>query len=230
MSILVLYPKLSKESALELARYIGADALNPFESTIRNYNNYNHVFNYGCNRNLVTHRSIINKPSAVAKCIDKVATFNSMLTVGAPYPAFVTSKSEIPRTWKQIVVRKNRFGAQAKDLLFVERGDPIPDADLYTKYFKHKFEFRIVVFRGTVIGRYLKEESNGIWNLNSMDKEGFEEIDRHCVATARNLGIDYVGFDVLSNSQTDFILLEANSAPIITADTLTTVRDYYRSL
>jgi hypothetical protein len=40
MSILVLYPKLSKQSALELARFIGADALNPFESTIRNYNNY----------------------------------------------------------------------------------------------------------------------------------------------------------------------------------------------
>lgn len=230
MSILVLYPKLAKQSALELAHYIGADALNPFESTIRNYNHYDHVFNYGCNRNITEHRSIINKPHAVAKCIDKVKTFLYMRDVQAPAPEWVTQKTSIPRTWKQIVVRKGRFGAQAKDLLFVERGDPIPDADLYTKYFKHKFEFRIVVFRGAVIGRYLKEEENGVWSLNSMDKEGFEEIDRHCIATAQHIGIDYVGFDVLSNSQTDFVILEANSAPIITAESLTTVRDYYRSL
>lgn len=232
MSILVLYPKIAKQSAKELANYINADALNPFESTIRNYNNYDHVFNYGCNRNIVPHRSIINKPSAVAKCIDKVQTFLAMQAVGAPHPAFTTNKSEVPNTWKSIVIRKNRFGAQAKDLIYKDRGETLPDGDLYTEWYKHKFEFRVVVFRGQVIGRYLKEEETGTgrWCLNSMDPLGFEQIEAHCVNSARALGIDYCGFDVLAKDQTHFTILEANSAPIITADALTSIKSYYESL
>ena len=47
-----------------------------------------------------------------------------------------------------------------------------------------------------------------------------EPIKEACLRAATALKIDYVGFDVLVNKQNEFVILEANSAPIATMEVL----------
>jgi glutathione synthase/RimK-type ligase-like ATP-grasp enzyme len=229
-NILVLYPNCCSDSAEELASFIGADRLNPFEAGRRDLSNYEHVFNYGCNRNIVTHGTIINTPKAVATCIDKVATLQVMKMSGVPHIAFCTAKREIPNTWKTIVVRPDACGHGGTSLAYANDVREAGEAQLYTEYYKHKFEFRIVVFKGRVIARLLKEEKNGRWNLNSMDKYGFDSIDKAAIKASKALGIDYAGFDVLSNGETKFKFIEANSGPIICGEALLAIKEHYNNV
>lgn len=229
MTGIVLYAKCAKESAQKLARALSADCVCAFDAPTRNFTNYDFVFNYGANRLIVPHRKHINKAKAVSNCIDKLKTFKLLKDANVPIPSFVEKKEEVPKSWKDIVCRKNRCGNQADSLQYIRKGQFLPEAQLYTKYFEHKFEFRIVVFRGEVVGRYLKEQERNMWLLNSMDREGFEKIDEACIRGSDALGIDYVGFDVLSNSQDDFIVLEANSAPIITDESVSAIKTYLES-
>lgn len=225
MKIVVLHPSLCKKSASELAKELGGVAINPFEFNTRDYTQYDLVFNYGCNRK-IDAKKIINKTGAVARCIDKVATFYRLAKMGVPVVSFTEHLKEVPAHWKTIVCRKHADGAGGKGITYVEQGQPLPPASLYTEYYKHKFEFRIVVFQNKVIGRYLKRENKqGEWVLDHMQATGFDTMDGHCELAAKLLDIDYVGFDVIAKSQTDYRILEANSGPILSPEISDIIKD-----
>jgi len=225
MKIAVLHPNLCKKSATELAKELGGVAINPFELETRDYTGYDLVFNYGCNRQITT-KKIINKTSSVARCIDKLATFYRLVKMGVPVVSFTEFVTEVPTHWKIIVCRKSVDGAGGKGITYVEQGQPLPALSLYTEYYDHKFEFRIVVFKGKVAGRYLKRENKkGEWVLDHMQPKGFEEMDGHCELAAKLLDIDFVGFDVLAKSQKDYRILEANSGPILSPEIIDIIKD-----
>ena len=227
MKIAVLHPNLCKKSATELAKELGGVAINPFQFDTRDYTQYDLVFNYGCNRQIKA-KKIINKTSSVARCVDKIATFYRLSKMGVPVVPFTELGKEVPAHWKTVVCRKNADGAGGKGLTYVEQaaGQPIPASSLYTEYYDHKFEFRIVVFKNKVAGRYLKRENKkGEWVLDHMQPKGFEEMDGHCELASKLLDIDYVGFDVLAKSQKDYRILEANSGPILSPEIIDIIKD-----
>lgn len=220
MKILVISPNVSWESASELAKALKADHINPYKEDRRNFLNYDLVFNYGCNRNMKCN-GIINTAKAVANCVDKIKTYTLLKANNIPTVNVALKKEDIDDKWKVIVARESATGAGGEGLkYFYDKKEIDKDYAFFTEYYKHKFEFRIVVFKGVVVGRYLKDEEDGAWFLREMDKEGFEEIDKSCIQAAEALGIDYVGFDVLSTSQKNFRILEANSGPIITEEVI----------
>lgn len=225
MKICIIHPEIGKESAIELAKLLNADVSNPYQTERRDYKEYDLLFNYGCNRKIKCNR-VINRSKSVAVCIDKIRTFDVLKEHNVPHPEYTTDKKQIPKHWDQIAVRPDRKGNQAKNIDYIFAGDPLPDAELYTQVYYGKFEFRIVVFMGNVVGRYLKEEKKGEWLLNPVSKIGFEKIDKACIKAAEALNIDYVGFDVLSRGKTRFIILEANTSPILTDEAAAAIKQY----
>jgi len=86
-----------------------------------------------------------------------------------------------------------------------------------------------------VVGRYYKAETpddKGVleWSFNVQPKRGFEKMDEACLKAAKALGIDYVGFDVVAMNKNDFVILEANSGPILTGEAEEAIINYYLNL
>lgn len=212
MRICVIAPQIAQESASDLAKALGADLSNPFREDRRDYRKYDLVFNYGCNRDIYA-KKVINPSKAVATCKNKVETFKALQKAQVPTVQYATRKEDVQ--WAYSVCRESLDGARGEGMDFGHI-DALPDAALYTSYFEHKYEYRIVVFMGKVVGRYRKVVRKGMWELRLYSPEGFEELDAGCIKAAKALGIDYVGFDVLENKDGDCIILEANSAPILT--------------
>ena len=167
---------------------------------------------------------LINRPGAVRNCIDKVETFKILKKAGVKIPQFATNKKDIGKDWDTVVVRSDIYAAknQGLDYWYRWRKKRIPDAPLYTKFFEHKKEFRVCVLRHedkNYVEAYQKvSNGNGEWELIHVNHKTHDYMKDQCILAAEALKIDYVGFDVLYNSYADFVILEANSAPILTEE------------
>lgn len=197
-----------------------------------------HTFAYGCseaNKGWIPPFHI-NSPVATRRCVDKLETFRLLSLAAVPIPNFRKESKYIPKSWERIVVRSKVDGRKAEDLEYFFQGDKLPDAPLYTEYFEHKYEYRIVVFMGKVVGRYYKAETGTMpdgqleWSFNVQPKRGFEKMDEACLKAAKALGIDFVGFDVVAMNKNDFVILEANSGPILTGEAEEAIINYYLNL
>lgn len=200
---------------------------------------FNYEFAYGCSEAMKHTQHLINRPEAVKRCVSKVETFKAISNHdGAiPIPDWHVNKEAVyKKNWERIVVRSKVDGRKAEDLEFFHQGDVLPDAPLYTEYSEHKYEYRIVVFMGKVVGRYYKKEQGFTpdgqveWNFMVQPKRGFKAIDDACVMAAKVLGIDYVGFDVVAKDKKHFVVLEANSGPILTWEAENAILEYYLNL
>jgi hypothetical protein len=189
---------------------------------------YDVLFSYGC-ATRTTHKKRFNQASAVDTCISKPWSFEAFKRAQVDTVDYVKAKP-IPAAWPWVVVRDNQNGRKAEGLSYHENGPDVPDGGLYTEYFEHRYEYRIMVWRYEVVGRYYKDEHDGDWYFNLQPKRGFEEMDRQCIRAAAALGIDYVGFDVVAASKDDFRILEANSGPRITDEAENAIVEYFINL
>lgn len=191
---------------------------------------YTHVFGYGCS---VASRNgeRLNKAEAVKRCVDKTKTFDAMAHAGCDTVEYVTNVFQVPKRWEWVVIRNEIAGRKAEGLSYAENiPGKIPNGELFSEYFEHKYEYRIMVFRGSVVGRYFKAEDKGDWYFNNQPAKGFEKMDDHCIRAAAALGIDYVGFDVVAKNKNTFKILEANSGPRITDEAEYAIIEYYINL
>jgi glutathione synthase/RimK-type ligase-like ATP-grasp enzyme len=191
---------------------------------------YDHVFSYGASHKC-NHPNRINSADAVARCVNKPATFDALKAAGCNTVEYCTEKNRVPKHWETVVIRDKIDGRKAEGLNYhVQADGPIPNGCLFSEYFEHKYEYRIMVFKGEVVGRYFKAETDGDWYFKLQPKQGFEVMDDHCLRAAKALGIDYVGFDVVANNKKDFKILEANSGPRITDEAEDAIVEYYINL
>lgn len=210
---------------------ITAEVFRPFKDGRENFSDFDYVFSLGCSANTV-HKNRINRVSPVLTCVDKTRSFEAFNKANVSTVAYCTRKADVPKTWDTVVIRDKIDGRKAEGLKFANQcdGEPIPDGLLFTEHFDHKMEFRIVVFMGQVVGRYLKRTVDGEWIFDLLEKRGFEKMDDHCIRAATALGIDYVGFDVVANNKKDFAILEANSGAIMTDEAETAIIEYFINL
>jgi len=228
MYLLLIYPEVAKESALKLADALDIEALNPFNTDERDFTEYTGVINYGCNRK-ITYQNIFNTAKAVSLCADKVSTFITLNKANIPTVGWITEKGDIPKEWKTIVVRNQINAAKNEGMQYVEQGEPVPFAPLYTEYFPHTEEYRVCVFNKQFSVAYEKiEEEEGTWSLIKRDFKYLSSIKMACIEAAKALDIDFVGFDVLANQKGEFRVLEANSAPILTDEMLSLFLKYFK--
>lgn len=228
MKIIVIGPKACSESAKELAQALGSKYENPFDTGRYSFNSYDVVFNYGCGYEF-RGKKVINLGNSVRTCVNKISTLKVLQKAKVPCLNFVVHKRDIPKGWEWITVRNGAEGRNGDGIDFVKQGDTVPDADFYTEYFWHKYEYRVVVFKGIVVARYYKKlTENHEWRFMIARPKGFEAMDEECVKSARALNIDYVGFDVLANTKKDFRICEANSGPMLTEEVKQYIKNYFR--
>lgn len=219
MKILIAHPKATCLSARKVAKALGAETYDLTKGKRTEFPEYDLVWNYGSSK-VIHGAHIINRPIAVQRCVDKVQTFEILRRYGLPVPDFTVFKHNVPDIWESIVIRDKRDGRKAEGLHYAERGDPLPDGELYSEYIPHIAEYRIVVGFGRILGRYRKDRVDDDWFFTLMDKEGFGQVDKDCRKAADALGIDYVGFDVLERFDGSCVILEANSGAIIRDEAL----------
>lgn len=219
MKILIAHPKATCLSARKVAKALGADLYNVTDGPRKEFPEYDLVWNYGSTKE-IRGNHVINRYIAVQRCVDKVQTFEILRRYGLPIPDFTIFKHNVPDIWDSVVVREKRDGRKAEGITYVERGDKLPDGELYSEYIPHIAEYRIVVGFGRILGRYRKDRVDDDWYFTLMDKQGFYQVDKDCMKAANVLGIDYVGFDVLEKADGSCVILEANSGAIIRDEAL----------
>jgi len=225
MSILVLHANISAKSPKRLPEAIGGVAANTYEDDDKNIlRGKTLIFNYGVSSEITTNLPIINKFKSVLSCVDKRKTFEILSKAGCQIPKFSTDKDKVPKSWGNVVCREDASGArnQGMEIVDLEDGGVLHDAQLYTQYFYYEQEYRIIVFKGKVVARYEKKFKKSLDCLEFvlMDKKGFKEIDADCIKAANAIDIDYAGFDVLYSEEEGHKILEANTGCILTDDVL----------
>lgn len=212
----VLHPHNIKDSGKLLAKLLKWEAIE-VSDTLPDLTGHK-VINYGSSKINGTPEFLINNPDAVKSCINKITTLFTLAKFGIPTVEFTQHKEQIPNYWNTIVCRAQIKADNAKGLSFIKKGEPLPDAKLFTKYYDHQHEFRVICLKDKVTNIYTKTNKNGTLEFNSMDFHGFDNIIKQCRKAAEVLKIDFVGFDVLANSQNNFRILEANSGPVFIED------------
>lgn len=191
------------------------------------------LFAYGWSgsKGPIDKRNRINSRQATLLCIDKVSTLCALNEKGIPVPGWCENKHDVPKAWDHVVVRETRTGRKAEGFSIVAQcdGEVLPDGELYTEYFYHKYEYRIVVFKDNVFVYYKKringgEEHEFIWK----DERQYPDMVRDARKAAKALNIDYVGFDVVAQNKRSYRFLEANSGPILTDEVRDCIVAYYK--
>lgn len=232
MTLYVVYPKACAESATMLAKALKAKK----QLCVGNYMFLNKecvIFNYGVGGyNDFFNKVVVNKGDAVNRCVTKSDTFWYLKKAGVPIPDYSCNYKHLPRDWKGYVCRKTESGKGNEGYEHHWDHKDVPTGyELYTEYFEHEHEWRIVVFKGVVVARYLKvRDADDKWQFQLYTKQGFKDIDRSCLQAAEALQIDFVGFDVLENKKGVYVVLEANSGPIMTEEVLEYIKKYFKNL
>lgn len=228
MDIIVISPKASEDSAKRLAKELNAEYDNPYQSGRNDYTAYDVIINYGYSQLFKMNRHVIlvNSPASVQNCIDKRTTLHILAVNGVPVPEFA---AKVKDEWGVVFCHTKPDGRKNEGIVhwYRDNHEPIPPAYLYTNYYAHRGEYRVVVLDGVVVGRYRKVlDDEGMWSFELRDKRGFDFMDAACLKAARVLGAKYVGFDVLAKRKDDFVILEANSGPILTDESVEAFKDY----
>lgn len=168
---------------------------------------------------------------SIAKCVNKLTTFQILEKAGIQIPKYVFMKRHIPKTWDEIVCRKTLVGRKNEGIEFHRHIHDVPEGcELYVQGVPTNYEWRIVVFKGEVVGRYHKHLQDNTWTLNKRGPAGFEQMDKDAIKAAKALGADYVGFDIVGKNKKNYWFLEANSAATLNEEVAEKIVEYINSL
>lgn len=186
---------------------------------------------------------VVNTFSAVRAAIDKLETFRALSEHNVPTLEWSEDREDAVR-WRErgsrVIVRNRLKASQGRGIQVIEtRGDDdIPNAPLYTRYFRAEAEYRIHVMGGRVFDRQRKrrrtteeitgeqrngedeatETSNEIRNHDGgwvYCREGVEPIaalDEACTAAVKAVGLDFAGVDARYSRTGRCAVIEVNSA------------------
>ena len=243
----VIYPyKMSSASAKMLAKELDTVSVSPDGKFKNNY--HRPIVNWGNSHHPEwledSYSKVLNWPLRVYTACNKILAFNSFSLAEVSHPEWTTNK-EIAETWQAagetILVRKLLTGHGGSGIVICEEGDKLPDAPLYTIYFKKKHEYRVHVFDGKVIDFQEKKQekgngyvdgkirnhSNG-WVFCRNDVVLPEIVQSESIKAVASLGLTFgavdVGFNVHYNRSCVF---EVNTAPGLTD---TTAKKYAESI
>lgn len=226
MTFIVVHPQVCAESAQRLAKALGATSWNPrkeyFPHKVVGHKGIKY-FNYGFGDVIPFEKDcvrIINPSAAICVSTDKIKSYAAFKKAGVPTCNYVTDEEDVPEDWNLVVSRETTTGRNCEGVMICPRDDLVPTCPLYTEYFEHDEEHRIVVFQGKVLARYMKTNlKDGEYDLQYMLPQGYEELDKTAIAAAKAVGLDYAGVDLLYNSDNQLhICLEINSGPLLTEE------------
>lgn len=201
-----------------------------------------------------------NTPEAVTGCSDKISTFHRLSAAGVSHVEAAYARGgmaddgqfdelilDTVSQWLEqdgkIVVRHTVTGHSGAGIQIVRRGEDIPEAPLYTRYYKKQAEYRVHMFYGQPILIQQKRKQNGgvedslirtrgngwIFTVNNLscDERGYRDelLQLAAAAGAGAVGANHCAVDILvkHNRDTDtgqqgMAIVEINSAPALEAN------------
>ena len=234
------------KSARELSRALGAKRIKREGSVFRGRATKT-VINWGCSSlpAEVMKCKVINKPECVSVAANKLQSFQVLLEAGVNIPEFTRDSVDVlqdvlgkdPESvlW---LARKELSGHSGSGIELI-KGDAqdVPDAPLYTKYVKKKFEYRVHVFGGDVVdvqrkarsrevsdedvNWYIRNHGNGFIFARNEDHTPNDDVLKQAVDAVQAMGLDFGAVDVIFNeSSQKAYVLEVNTAPGLSGTTL----------
>lgn len=184
------------------------------------------------------NNSWINHPAAVARASNKLLAFQTFTERGIACPEWTTSP-EICREWRDVVVCRTLLNSHSgRGIVLVSPENPtLPSAPLYVRYKKKRKEFRVHVFKGTVIDitekrrmrherrpdafdGYIRNYSNG-WIFARDNVVLPSDTGPLAIAAVASLGLDFGACDIIWNEhENKSYVLEVNTAPGLEGTTL----------
>jgi len=237
------------QGARRLAAALGA-GLATVDST-RRCTGPRYVINWGVSQTprafVQRNLTLSNTLEGVATCQDKIATLDTLT-----YPDTGERVSSIEwdtlketaTNWLEedgkIVVRHTTTGHSGAGIQIVRRGEAIPNAPLYTRYFRKQAEYRLHVFYGNVIliqqkrrmnnerrppegHNLIRTHANGwVFALNDLgcDARNYRgAISQLAIDACNAVGCNHAAVDVLVSHENNnnAVVCEINSAPGIQA-------------
>lgn len=183
---------------------------------------------------------MVNPPDAVARATNKLTTFYRFKEAGVSHPLWWTDPAAVDR--KGIVLARTKLSGSGGDGIVVCReGDTLPPAKLYTKYIRKNAEYRLHVFRGSVIliqqkrrntdteqtkdQQLIRNHANGwVFAVNDVvfsTEAQRKECEQLAVSAVSALGLDFGAVDLITSlKEGKPYVLEVNTAPGIESPTV----------
>lgn len=216
------------------------------------------LVNWGSSQYIETVKEcgkVLNWPHRVKIATNKLSFFGYLFGPESNNPyndVFVktpdwTDKIEEAKKWQHeghvIVARQKLTGHSGDGIIIVEKGEPIPDAPLYTKYIFKDKEFRVHVVGGKVIDtqRKIRDPDREVvtWKVRS-HQNGFiyarngivasEQRDSLAIAACQAIGLDFGAVDIIQDKAGVFYVLEINTAPGLEGQTVERYAEAFRSI
>lgn len=242
-----LFPyKMGSKSGKALANALGIKRIRPYYEAKRR----DIIINWGNSRpseSVPYAEKDLNKHSAIAIACNKLDTFNKLYEHEYPYlPQYCLSRYQAStmlyvatnggeRSGKEsIYCRTDLTGHSGRGIVIAKTTLDLVEAPLYTLGTRHKYEYRVHVFRETVIDvQQKKRRSNwtggdtGIRNHSNgyiyarADIDYPQEIKQAAIQAVKLLGLDFGAVDIGYRERDNKIFLfEVNTAPGLTGTTL----------
>lgn len=209
------------------------------------------VINWGSQSSIIKAKTLLNKPSCVKVCSDKVKFFSAVKDK-VRIPAYTESLEEALEFIKkgETVLGRKRRGYGGTDIVFYEDDpDVFAMSDFFSVYKKKKDEYRVHVIGDKIILvqkkslRLTDDEGNPV-NKDDIDfrirnhANGFifkrndidppKDVLDQAFAAVKAVGLDFGAVDVIYNNyERQAYVLEVNTAPGLEG---TTVFDYAKAM
>jgi len=186
---------------------------------------------------------MLNDPNAVSLASNKLKTLRILEEAGISIPRFTTNINEA-YDFGDVIVRHKLTGHSGRGIE-IYRGGELPQAPLYTKYIEQKAEYRVHVFKGKVID-YIKKRrkdydyptenesmvrsyKNG-WIFARNRLRRLERIESLAIDAVEALGLDFGAVDIVRGRDNSVYVLEVNTAPGLSGQTLESYLQAIREL
>ena len=183
----------------------------------------------------VDYSRVLNHPSAVALCTNKIATFRELNHHNIPTLDWTTEQATAHR-WiengNRVYCRTLTRSHSGRGIVVAVTPDQIVDAPLYTKAFDTDKEYRVHVVRGSVIDYSQKKRCNGAnanpairshdhgWIFARGDVELPNGATEIAIRTISEFGLDFGAVDLLVSRDGTIVVCEVNTAVGLTGTTL----------
>ena len=222
MSIIIVSPGCTADSAQDLASRLGIDCIvkqgtDEYPVYDKNIN----IINWGCSR-IKGGRVLLNQPRAVRRSLNKIRTFE-LLSEHIRMPVMTLEKAEAvgwAQQGRKVVCRSLIKGCKSRGITLTNNPEEVQaiEAKFYTRFIANCTEYRINVYKGQVLTVYRKEPSNGDFRFKIQNGEevAYQALVQDMIdAVHEHINLDMFGLDVLKSPKGKWFLLEVNSAPIL---------------
>lgn len=201
---------------------------------------------------------VINKPEAVAIASNKLDFFthiylhNQKSRQPVNIPMIATSREDaiemLNTGMSGLVARTKLKGSGGEGIVLIEHVDEMIDAPLYTEYLKKKSEYRVHVVGGEAIRVQRKARRKDVpddqinWKIRN-HQNGFifaanedlgevpEDVTEQGIRAVQACGLDFGAVDIVySTNYKCAYVLEINTAPGLTGETVMTYTEYMNKL